>query len=290
MRLKTLAALGAAALISLGGAVAQASETIRFAVTDLAGLEQLQREFEDFKEVLEARSGMTLEFYPVNSRTAAVEAMGAERVDFVLTGPAEYVVFNRRLEAVPVVAFQRPDYFAQVVVLADSHYNTAEDLRGSKIAFGDVGSTSAHLGPMQALADQGLRPGVDYEALNISRNVAVEAMIRGDVAGVGMNFVHLRRIREAFPETKFRVVARGRDLPDDILLAGPHVASETVETLRRLFAEHEAELLQAMLSGEDNQKFAGGGFRPGVTDADYNYVRSMYATIGFPEYAEFVGD
>jgi WD40 repeat protein len=56
MRMKSLAALGAAALFSLTGALAQAGETIRFAVTDLAGLEQLQREFSAFKDVLEERS------------------------------------------------------------------------------------------------------------------------------------------------------------------------------------------------------------------------------------------
>jgi phosphonate transport system substrate-binding protein len=31
-------------------------------------------------------------------------------------------------------------------------------------------------------------------------------------------------------------------------------------------------------------------FLAGIADDDYDYVRSMYATIGFPQYAEFVGD
>ena len=31
-------------------------------------------------------------------------------------------------------------------------------------------------------------------------------------------------------------------------------------------------------------------FRTNVQDSDYDYVRSMYATIGYPEYAEFVGE
>ena len=50
-------------------------------------------------------------------------------------------------------------------------------------------------------------------------------------------------------------------------------------------------LIDAVLMGPDeNQKFRGMAFIPAVADSDYNYVRKMYATIGQPQYAEFVGD
>jgi phosphonate transport system substrate-binding protein len=49
-------------------------------------------------------------------------------------------------------------------------------------------------------------------------------------------------------------------------------------------------MVAAILTGEDNQKYKGMVFLPKVKDADYNYVRSMYATIGYPQYSEFVGD
>jgi len=31
-------------------------------------------------------------------------------------------------------------------------------------------------------------------------------------------------------------------------------------------------------------------FLPGVQDADYQYIRDAYATIGYPQYADFVGN
>ena len=58
-----------------------------------------------FKDAFEAASGLKVEFFPVSGRTVAVEAMAADQVDFVLTGPAEYVVFNARLDAQPVVTW-----------------------------------------------------------------------------------------------------------------------------------------------------------------------------------------
>ena len=74
-------ATGAALLAGIGSAQAQ---DITFAVTDVAGLENLQREFGVFREVLEEVTGLEIEFLPVNSYTAAVEAMAADQIDFVL--------------------------------------------------------------------------------------------------------------------------------------------------------------------------------------------------------------
>lgn len=290
---KTIGALAvafAAAVAPVAVSVAQAADTVRFAVTDVAGMEELQREFGAFKGALEKVTGLKVAYFPVNSRTAAVEAMKAKQVDFVLTGPAEYVVFQSRTDAKVVVGWQRPDYFAQVVAMADGPIKTAQDLKGKTVAFGEVGSTSQHLGPAQALADLGLMYGKDYKPQIISRNVAVEAMIRGDVQAVGMNFTHLARIRKAFPNQAFAVVARGRDLPNDVLIASPDVPKETYDKVRNAFVEHSDELIAAVLKGKDNEKYEGGHFLASIKDADYNYVRSMYNTIGVTAFDKFVGE
>ena len=273
----------------LAFATPAAAETVRFAVTDIEGLEALQQEFGAFEEALEAASGLDIDLFPVNSRTAAVEAINAGQVEFVLTGPAEYVVIKELTDAQIVVAWQRPDYFAQIVVTADGPIRDVGDLRGQTVTFGSVGSTSQHLGPAQVLADFGLGYGTDYDPQIISRNVAVEALIRGDVAAVGMNRSHLQRIRDAFPETAFTVVARGRDLPNDILVARSDLSEDVVAQVRDAFLNDGEALMAAVLQGEDNQKYEGGFFLTDIDDADYDYVRAMYGTIGVDTNA-FVGN
>ncbi len=146
--MKHLLASGLLAAGLCAASAAAAQDTLRFAVTDIDGLEALQREMGPFKEAFEAASGLKVEFFPVSGRTVAVEAMAADQVDFVLTGPAEYVVFNARLDAQPVVTFQRPDYYSTVVVLDQSPIRTPADLKGARISFGEIGSTSQHLGPV----------------------------------------------------------------------------------------------------------------------------------------------
>ena len=205
---------GVFASILMAGAVQAA--TIKFAVTDINGLEELQVHYGAFVDVLEEITGDKVKFFPINNRTAAVEAMANGHVDYVLTGPAEYIVFRARAKAVPVVAWQRLDYFTQLVVTNESSVKTLADMKGKTIAFGEVGSTSTHLGPAQMLASIGLMPNKNFKALNIHRNVSVEAMLKGDVDAVAVGSSHLINIRGKFPDVGLRVAARGPDLPNDV--------------------------------------------------------------------------
>ncbi|MFC5584205.1 PhnD/SsuA/transferrin family substrate-binding protein [Nitratireductor kimnyeongensis] len=279
--------LATAVALVFAGAVQ--AEPLKFAVTDIEGLEALQQEFAPFEEALEAASGQDIKLLPVSSRTAAVEALKQGQVDLVLTGPAEYVVIDGLTDAEIVTAWQRPNYYAQIVVMSSGPIKTVEDLKGKTVTFGSVGSTSQHLGPAQVLADFGLAYGSDYKPQIISRNVAAEAMIRGDVQAIGMNEGHLSSIREAFPDKSFTVVARGRDLPNDVLVARKDADPEAIAAIKKAFVEQSDKLMAAVLKGDDNQKYKGGFFLNEVSDSDYDYVRSMYATIGVDSNA-FVGE
>ncbi|MBK7004991.1 MAG: PhnD/SsuA/transferrin family substrate-binding protein [Burkholderiales bacterium] len=267
------------------------AQTLRLAVTDIVGMENLQREYAGFQKILSEKSGLKVELFPVPNRTAAVEALNAKKIDLVLTGPAEYVVFKKRTDAKLVVGFSRPEYYGSVVTLLGSGVDGVEDLKGKKVALGDVGSTSRHLSPVQVLADLGLKPGQDVQIVHVNRNVGVEAMKRGDVAAIGINRTDLPGLSKRHPDVVFKVIARGRDLPNDVLLAGTHVPDATVAQMKKVFTENSDALIAAVLLGPDeNQKFQGMKFIPNIADADYNYVRKMYATIGQPQYASFVGN
>jgi phosphonate transport system substrate-binding protein len=283
------------ALVALlmGAALPASSEartSISLAVTDVAGLEELQRDYGAFKEAFERLADMELRFFPVSSRTAAVEAINARRVDFVLTGPAEYVVFRARSPGVqPLIGFQRVDYFSNIAVRADSPYQVPADLKGRRVAFQDVGSTSRHLGPAQVLADHGLDPRRDVQTLHASVNGMIEALRRGDVAAIGINHFDVVRLRERSPDLKIRVIARGRDLPPDVLIAGGHVDKTVAGGVRDAFFRHERALVEAIASSEANRRLTGMRRVP-FDDAAYDYVHAMYRMIGQLQLATFVGD
>ena len=265
MFLRKILGVFALSLAVVATAPAFASEKIRLAVADVDGLEALQRDFGAFRDGLASLTGLEVELFPVSGRTAAVEAMQADQIDFVLTGPAEYVVFNARLNAEPVVTWGRKDYHSNVVALEGGPVKTLPDLKGRKISFGEIGEPlSQHLGPATILAGAGLSYGKDYEPVFLKLNAAVEAMIAGDIAAIGMNRTHVERITEKFPDQRFRVIGKGGPLPDDVVLAGPDVKPETIALVRKAFIEHGEDLLAAVTARtawRRNRTCAAGGRR-----------------------------
>lgn len=270
---------------------AVAQEIINFAITDLEGMEQLQTEFGAFKDVLTKKTGLNIKFFPVPNRTAAVEAMRNKKIDLVLTGPAEYVIFKNRTNAKPLVGFSRPDYFADIVVMADGPIQDLKQLKNKKVAMGGVGSTSKHLAPMQVMKDAGLNPLKDIKPFHTSVKVGWEALKRGDVAAFATTndkFLKLRSKDKQFQPGAFRVIARSKDLPNDILLYRKDLDKNSVNKIKIALSENSDEMINAILVGEDNKKFTGMKFLPNTKDSDYDYVRSMYKTIGVNKFNKFV--
>jgi phosphonate transport system substrate-binding protein len=268
-----------------------AADTWRLAVTDVQGMERLQLEWGPFKQALEAATGDTFEFFPVNSRTAAAEALRGETVDFVVSGPAEYVVINKLTEATPLIGLGRPDYFCAVVVRADSEYTSVADLEGEKIALSDIGSTSGHLCPTQLLADFGLGLG-EFEPVHTSRNIGHEAVKNGDVAAMGTNHNSWLRVRnddETVPPGFFRIIARSGDLPNDMIMVGAHVPEESAAMVRDAILDNKDEIIAGITAHEENDKYVGMDL-VAIEDGAYDNVRSMYANAGFPQFDTFLGD
>ncbi|MGQ0573803.1 MAG: PhnD/SsuA/transferrin family substrate-binding protein [Pseudonocardia sp.] len=284
-----VAGVALVALAGCGGPEPEAGPgTVRLAVTDLKGLEELQREFGAFVEVLERSTGLAVEFFPVSDRVAAAGALEADRVDMVFTGPAEYVVLAERTQAEPLVAIRRPDYHSCVYTAAGSNLTQVAQLRGQKIAMSDVGSTSGHLGPSQLLVDAGLDPQADVEVLTVGDAVHA-ALERGDVAAVGVGCHDYEEFVPAADRAAFPLLVEGPPLPPDVVMYRKGVDPAVVQAVRGAFEREFPALLAAMLEGKDNAKYADATLVT-VTDADYDVVRSMYRAIGVDDFTEFVGD
>ena len=291
--LSTSAALlaGLTLLSACGSADATtgSEETLRFAVTDLEGLEELQREFGAFVDVFEDKSGMDMEFFAVTDRTAAAAALENDEVDIVFTGPAEYIVLHERTNAEPIVALERPGYSSCVYTTADSGIDTIEDLRGGEVAMSDLGSTSGHLGPSQIFVEHGMDPMEDLTVHTVG-NTVHEALRRGDVDAVGIGCHDYEEFMDAEDDpTQFVLIEQGELLPPDVIMAGPNVEAETIQLVEETFTENFDEILAAMLEGEDNAKFDGANLVK-VDDADYDVVRSMYEAIGANDFTEFADE
>lgn len=267
-------------------------DTIKLAVTDIQGLEELQRDFGLFREELEKALGTKVEFFPVSDRTAAVAALQTGQVDLVFTGPAEYVVIKTKTGANPVISITRPDYHSLIVVHADSPYQTVADLKGKKIAMSDVGSTSGHLGPSKILVDEGLKPGTDIEVLTLGDNF-LPAFNNRDTDALGCNATDLELLmkEQGVKKEDLRILKEGPALPNDVFVLNKKYSSEVINTIRDKMQANGSALVEAILKSNsgDTSKFTGSEF-VAADDKQYDYVRGMYEAIGVKDFSNFVGE
>lgn len=261
---------------------------VRMAVTDLQGLEELQRGFGAFVEAFEESTGLPVEFYPVNDRVAAAAALQSDQVDLVFTGPAEYVVLRERVGVEPVVAIKRADYHSCIYSPVSTGIGSVAELKGKKVGMTDVGSTSGHLGPSQLLVDAGLDPRSDLTVITAGDAVH-EALKRGDLDAVGIGCHDYEEFMENDDPANYKMLKEGDQLPPDIVVAREGYSPENIKLIQEAFEEDFDVLLAALLEGKDSQKYDAATLVI-PNDSDYDVVRSMYQAIGVDDFTEFVGD
>lgn len=268
--------------------LAEEPKEFTFAVTDVIGLGDLQRDFEAFQNILSEKTGYTFKLFPVTGRTVVAETFRAKKLDFALSGPAEYVIIASKTNATPVIGLHRPDYYSVVLAKKDSGIAKLADLKGKKIAFGDHGSTSYHLAPLQVLRDAGMQPETDFSFVNVSKQVAWKSFVRGKVDAIGMNrdrFLLYSEQEKKFSADDFTILGKSPELPSDLIMAGSHVPQEAIQRVQKAFQDSPTELLDAILVGPRNKKYADMKFVTNIQDSDYDSVRQMFQSAGFSEFA-----
>ena len=114
-----------------------------------------------------------------------------------------------------------------------------------------------------------------------------------DVAAIGINegswISSARDSDTSVPYGFFKVLARSGDLPNDMILAGAHVPAEVQALVRDSIVNNKAEIIAAITVHEENGKYLGMDLVP-VEDENYDVVRSMYTTAGYPQFDKFLGE
>ncbi|MDJ0715053.1 MAG: PhnD/SsuA/transferrin family substrate-binding protein [Prochloraceae cyanobacterium] len=258
-------------------------EKLRFAVTDVRGLERLQQEYETFRNGLQEVLEKPIEFFPVNNFIDAASALQLDRVDLVLAGPSEYVIVNARTNAIPIVALTRPRYRSVIAVRANSGIKSLAQLKGKTIAVSNLGSTASHLGSIDLLIEAGLNPQSDLKVLILEDSShgkkGLEALKNREVDAWGVVIYRYEKYLQdrGLSQNDFPAIAKGKLLPSDVFIASSQLALQFVEKMRSRMLENQDKLMEGIIAAES--KFKGGALIP-ANDSDYNMIRQVYAEIG----------
>ncbi|MBD2007167.1 MULTISPECIES: PhnD/SsuA/transferrin family substrate-binding protein [Cyanophyceae] len=258
---------------------ANVPDTLRFTVTDTQGLQQLQRDYGGLRTALEEVLEKKIEFVPFESYIAAAAALQSDQVDFVFTGPSEYVVMSARTNAVPIIGITRSNYYPVICVSANNKIKSVAQLKGKKIAMWKVGSTSGHLGPTKLLIDAGLNPKSDLEILLLGSK-GLPALQKGEVDAWGGSSIKYEKFLkdEGLSESALPVIVKGSFFPNDLFVVSSKLNSSFVKEMGDRMMKNQDKLLQSLSSVEEG-KFKGSKL-VSANDFDYNQFRQVYKIVG----------
>ncbi|MBD2625976.1 phosphate/phosphite/phosphonate ABC transporter substrate-binding protein [Trichormus variabilis] len=257
-----------------------APKKLRLAVTDVTGIEDLQRDFGAFRIALGEVLGIPIEFFPVDNPTAAAPALLSGQLDMVFAGPSEYLILNARSKAIPVIALQRINYHSVILVRADSNIKSLTQLKGKTIAMREIGSTSGHLSPTKMLMDAGLDPNTDLKIVLLN-DKGVVALKKGEVDAWATAFDRYQNViaREGLSEQDFSILVKGPLLPNDVFMVSNQIAASFVEDLRSRMIKNQDKLIESIVIAPANQKYKGGQLIT-AKDSDYDMIREVYRKLG----------
>lgn len=87
----------------------------------------------------------------------------------------------------------------------------------------------------------------------------------------------------------FKMIARSGDLPNDMIMVGAHVPTEAATKVQQAIISNKGAIIAGITAHEENDKYVGMDLVE-IEDSAYDYVRSMYANAGYPQFDNFIGD
>ncbi|MCF3932551.1 phosphate/phosphite/phosphonate ABC transporter substrate-binding protein [Acuticoccus sp. M5D2P5] len=142
--------------------------TLIFAYTPVEDPAVYKEAWSDFLTYLEEQTGKRVQFFPVQSNAAQIEAMRAGRLHIAgfNTGsnPLAVACAGFRPFTIMASADGSYGYEMEIITYPDSGIDTVEDIKGKELAFTSETSNSGFKAPSAILkADYGLEAGTDFE-------------------------------------------------------------------------------------------------------------------------------
>lgn len=227
-----------------------------------------RKDFEPIFGAIKQATSLNFDIKVGQSYGAVVEAMCNGAADIAWYGPASYLqARGRGCAELLALAVRNGEsvYYSGLFARTDAGIQSIKDLKGKKIALGDVNSTSSFNIPVAMMLTEGVNPPRDAGVINMAGSHAnvIKALAEGLVDAGGASFDSFEKAvnAKAIDPSKVRVIAKSAPIPYPPLAMHPKLDPNVKTKLREAF--HNIDKLPGI--SKDQIRGYGGGRVDGYT-------------------------
>ncbi|RDK05577.1 phosphate/phosphite/phosphonate ABC transporter substrate-binding protein [Cupriavidus lacunae] len=201
-----------------------------------------KNDFEPIFGAISQATGLKFDIKIGQSYGAVVEAMCNGAADIAWYGPASYLQARARGCAELLALAVRDGasvYYSGIFARTDAGIDRIADLKGKRIALGDVNSTSSFNVPVAMMLASGVRPASDAAMISMAGSHAnvLKALAEGLVDAGGASFDSFEKAANAraIDPARVKVVAKSAPIPYPPLAMHPKLSDAVKARLRDAF-------------------------------------------------------
>jgi phosphonate transport system substrate-binding protein len=251
-------------------------DTLQVALLPDENASKVIQDNDGLKTYLEKQLEKKISLHVLTSYAAMIEATRMGRIDLAFFGPLSYCLAKDKCAIEPFAAKMKngsTTYTSVIIANVDAGINKLEDIKGKRMAYGDVASTSSHLIPKGMLAKAGLKE-TDYKESYLGKHDAVAVNVaRGNADAGGLSKVIFDDLiaKGALDQTKIKIIAVSDPIPEYPWVLQNDLKPELKEKIKRAFLDLKTASILKTLKAD--------GFAP-IKDADYDVIRTAAKLLG----------
>jgi phosphonate transport system substrate-binding protein len=202
-----------------------------------------RKDFQPIFSAVSQATGLNFDIKVGQSYSAVVEAMCSGAADIAWYGPASYLQAKARgCAELLALAVRNGEsiYYSGIFVRNDAGINQIGDLKGKRIALGDVNSTSSFNVPVAMMLKAGVNPARDSRMIDMAGSHAnvLKALAEGLVDAGGASFDSFEKgvNANAIDPSKIKVLAKSAPIPYPPLAMHPKISNAIKVKLRDAFS------------------------------------------------------
>tara|TARA_R110000787_G_scaffold8607_39_gene29414 strand:+ start:1787 stop:2734 length:948 start_codon:yes stop_codon:yes gene_type:complete len=245
-----------------------------------------KKDFQPIFSAIEQSTGLKFDIKVGQNYSSVVEAMCNGAADIAWYGPASYLQARERGCAELLALAVRKGgsvYYSGIFARTDRGIDSLSDLKGKRVALGDVNSTSSFNVPVAMMIEAGVDPSRDLGGINLAGSHAnvLSALSEGLVDAGGASFDSFEKAvnSKAIDPSMIKVVVKSLPLPYPPLAIHPGVEAGIKATLRESF--NKIDKLPG-ISKEQIRGYGGtmvDGYNADVSEEDMAKAGKMFELV-----------